>query len=125
MTGNSEGAETQEAEQAFSPPALPPVPPVVAGITEVLQALADPVRLDLVRQLAACQDPRSCGSLEAPVTKSTLSHHYKVLWEAGLISKRYEGTRKLLSLRREEVDALYPGLLDSVLRAPAGEPAVP
>ena len=124
MTGSSEGAETREVEQASSPPAAPPVMPV-AGITEVLQALADPVRLDLVRQLAACDDPRTCGSLEAPVTKSTLSHHYKVLWEAGLISKRYEGTRKLLTLRRAEVDALYPGLLDSVLRAPAGEPAVP
>ena len=122
MTGTSEGTETREAGQALGTPEALPSPPPVAGITAVLQALADPVRLDLVRQLGDCSDPRACGSLEAPVTKSTLSHHYRVLWEAGLISKRYEGTRKLISLRRPEVDALYPGLLDSVLRAPAAEP---
>ena len=125
MTGTSEGTETQRAAEALTRPEPLPAPPPVAGITAVLQALADPVRLDLVRQLADTTDPRACGSLEAPVTKSTLSHHYKVLWEAGLISKRYEGTRKMLSLRRREVDALYPGLLASVLSAPCAGPIAP
>ena len=121
MTGNP-GPETHEVDQAL-PPQGDVTPPPIGDITAVLQALADPVRLDLVRQLYDCTDARPCGSLEAPVTKSTLSHHYKVLWEAGLISKRYEGTRKLLSLRQAEIEAIYPGLIDSVLRAPAGEPA--
>ena len=122
MTGTSEGTENPGVEQPL-PPQGEVTPPPIGDITAVLQALADPVRLDLVRQLYDCSDARACGSLEAPVTKSTLSHHYKVLWEAGIISKRYEGTRKLLSLRRAELDAAYPGLIDSVLRAPTGAPA--
>lgn len=95
---------------------LEPAP--VAGITVLLQALADPVRLDIVRDLAENQGPRPCGSFVGTVTKSTLSHHFKVLREAGIIRQRVEGTRKLTSLRREELDAAFPGLIDSILRAP-------
>jgi DNA-binding transcriptional ArsR family regulator len=87
-------------------------------VLTVLQALADPVRLDIVRQLAGC--PRSgelkCGELELPVTKSTGSHHLKVLARAGITVEREVGTSKYLSLRREELDRRFPGLLDSVLR---------
>jgi DNA-binding transcriptional ArsR family regulator len=95
----------------------------VAGITVLLQALADPVRLSLVRDLAESSEPRPCGTLIQSVTKSTLSHHFKVLREAGIIEMRIEGTRKLTSLRRAELEEACPGLLDSVLRAPVGEPA--
>lgn len=95
----------------------------VAGITELLQALADPVRLSLVRDLASSTEPRPCGSLIQSVTKSTLSHHFRVLREAGIIEMRVEGTRKLTSLRRAELEEACPGLLDSVLRAPVGETA--
>lgn len=94
----------------------------VADITTVLAALADPVRIAIVRRLGECEDARACGSFELPVTKSTLSHHFKVLHQAGLIVGRYEGTRKLISLRRTDLDAAYPGLLDSVLRAAATAP---
>lgn len=96
--------------------------PPVADITTLLQALGDPVRIAIVRRLGECQDARACGSFDLPVSKSTLSHHFKVLREAGLIVGRYEGTRKLISLRRADVDAVYPGLLDSVLRAAATSP---
>lgn len=96
----------------------------VAGITEVLQALADPVRLTVVRDLAESSEPRPCGSLVASVTKSTLSHHMKILREAGIIKMRVEGTRKLTSLRRAELNEAYPGLLESILRTPVTE-AVP
>jgi DNA-binding transcriptional ArsR family regulator len=96
----------------------------IAGITEVLQALADPVRLTVVRDLAESSEPRPCGSLVASVTKSTLSHHMKILREAGIIKMRVEGTRKLTSLRRAELNETYPGLLDSILRTPVTE-AVP
>jgi DNA-binding transcriptional ArsR family regulator len=92
----------------------------VADITAVLQALGDPVRLEIVKALAEHDDARPCGSFQLQVTKSTLSHHFRVLWEAGLIDRRCEGTRKLLSLRRTEVDAVYPGLLESVLGAHVG-----
>jgi DNA-binding transcriptional ArsR family regulator len=96
----------------------------VAEITALLAALADPVRIAIVRSLAGCEDPRACGSFGLPVTKSTLSHHFKVLHQAGLIQGRYEGTRKLIWLRRADVDAVYPGLLDSVISAAASAPPV-
>jgi DNA-binding transcriptional ArsR family regulator len=92
--------------------------PPISDLTTVLQALGDPVRLAIVRDIAEEPDGRYCGSFGLPVTKSTLSHHFKVLREAGVILGRYEGTRKLLSLRRADLDAAYPGLLDSILRAP-------
>ena len=97
-------------------------PRPVAGITELLQALADPVRLAVVRDLAESTEPRPCGSLVQTVTKSTLSHHLRILREAGIISMRVDGTRKLTSLRRAELNEAYPGLLESILRAPLPEP---
>jgi len=104
-----------EGDPCTSPPLAEPAP--VAEITALLQALADPVRMAIVRGLALNGDPRSCGSFELAVTKSTLSHHFRVLREAGVIDAHYEGTRKLITLRRAELEAVYPGLLDSVLRA--------
>ena len=98
-------------------------PRPVAVISMLLQALADPVRLSLVRDLAGSKEERPCGTLIQSVTKSTLSHHFKVLREAGIIQMRIEGTRKLTSLRRAELNEAYPGLLDSILRAPVAEPA--
>jgi len=88
----------------------------------VLQALADPVRLEIVRQLAGCPagGELSCGSVEIPVTKSTASHHFKALLAAGVVGEREDGRRKFLHLRRAELDERFPGLLDSVLRATAG-----
>ena len=91
--------------------------PELDGLT-VLQALSDPVRLEIVRQLAA-QEECQCGTIALPVTKSTASHHFKTLATAGLIAERGEGTKKFISLRRAELDAQFPGLLDSVLRATA------
>jgi DNA-binding transcriptional ArsR family regulator len=88
-------------------------------IATVLQALADPVRLEIVRQVAAV-GPRgelTCGQLELPIGKSTCSHHLKTLSGSGVLADREEGTRKYLRLRREELDRRFPGLIDSVLRA--------
>jgi DNA-binding transcriptional ArsR family regulator len=84
----------------------------------VLQALADPVRLEMVRQLAGCPDAGElpCGRIEVPVGKSTASHHLKTLFRAGITVEREEGTRKYVSLRRAELDRRFPGLIDSVLR---------
>ena len=88
-------------------------------IATVLGALSDPVRLEIVRQLAGCgaEGELTCGELELPVTKSTGSHHLKILSSAGVIAEREEGTRKHLSLRRTELEKRFPGLLDSVLEA--------
>jgi DNA-binding transcriptional ArsR family regulator len=88
---------------------------------EILQALADPVRLKIVRQLAGCSadGELTCGAIPLPVTKSTASHHFKTLLDAGVIAERSQGTRKYLHLRRDELDERFPGLIDSVLLATA------
>jgi DNA-binding transcriptional ArsR family regulator len=88
-------------------------------VVTVLQALSDPVRLEIVRQIAV-HGPGgelSCGQLDVPVSKSTCSHHLKALNCAGVTAEREEGTRKYIRLRRAELDRSYPGLIDSVLRA--------
>jgi DNA-binding transcriptional ArsR family regulator len=82
-----------------------------------LHALSDPVRLQIVRQLAASPEPRACGSLGLPVTKSTATHHFRVLREAGLISQHDEGRARINTLRRDDLDARFPGLLNTVLSA--------
>jgi DNA-binding transcriptional ArsR family regulator len=85
-------------------------------LAAVLQALSDPMRLKIVRVLAECQEC-SCKSIDLPVVKSTCTHHFRVLREAGVISQRQEGTSRLNSLRRADLDARFPGLLDAVLGA--------
>ena len=90
-----------------------------ADVVSVLQALSDPVRLEIVRQVAAQGEDGelSCGQLEVPVSKSTCSHHLKTLAGAGVTAEREQGTRKYIRLRRDELERSYPGLIDSVLRA--------
>jgi DNA-binding transcriptional ArsR family regulator len=51
------------------------------------------------------------------VTKSTCTHHFKVLREAGVIQQRQEGTSRLNTLRRDDLEARFPGLLETVLAA--------
>lgn len=96
--------------------------PLVPSSTEaldlatVLHALSDPVRLRIVSQLADGAE-RTCGSLEVPVAKSTCSHHFRVLREAGVVSQRVEGKCRFNRLRTEQLEQRFPGLLAAVLRA--------
>ena len=83
----------------------------------VLHALSDPVRLHIVRALAASAEPRACGTLGLPVTKSTATHHFRVLREAGVISQYDEGRARINTLRRGDLEARFPGLLNTVLGA--------
>ena len=87
-------------------------------LAAVLHALSDPMRLRIVTGLAV-EDKRTCKSFDLPVTKSTCTHHFRVLREAGVIRQRLEGTTRLNSLRRADLDERFPGLLDSVLGATA------
>jgi DNA-binding transcriptional ArsR family regulator len=87
------------------------------SLSQVLHALSDPIRLRLVRCLSDAGVEQQCGALYNSMSKSTLSHHFKVLREAGVIFSRPEGTRFMNSLRREDLDARFPGLLDAVLKA--------
>ena len=92
--------------------------PADIRVEAVLAALSDPVRLSIVRTLAASEDEsRSCGSFGLAVSKSTASHHFRVLREAGVIRQHDEGRRRMTELRRADVDARFPGLLDSVIAA--------
>jgi DNA-binding transcriptional ArsR family regulator len=74
--------------------------------------------LQIVCELASAEEPVRCGGFGLDVSKSTLTHHFRVLREAGLIEQRVEGTARLNSLRRADIEARFPGLLDAVL-APA------
>jgi DNA-binding transcriptional ArsR family regulator len=87
------------------------------GLEGVLQALGDPVRLLIVRQLHASENTRTCGSFDLPVGKSTASHHFKVLREAGVIRQHVEGRRRQTELRESDLEERFPGLLASVLTA--------
>lgn len=85
-------------------------------LEEVLFALSDPARLDLVRQLRESSlTAASCTTLHPSIPKSTKSHMFKVLREAGVIRNVPEGRNRRLSLRRDDLDARFPGLLDAVL----------
>lgn len=85
-------------------------------LAAVLRALSDPVRLRIVAALAHAGEQR-CGAIGLPVTKSTCTHHYRVLREAGVISQRPQGTARVNALRRDDLEARFPGLLDVVLDA--------
>ncbi|MFI6550133.1 ArsR/SmtB family transcription factor [Streptomyces prunicolor] len=87
-------------------------------VQTALAALADPVRLTLVRELAGSDDwSRTCGSFDVPVGKAALSHHFAVLRGAGIVEQRDEGPKRVNRLRREEFEGRFPGLLGLVLRA--------
>lgn len=83
-------------------------------LAAVLHALSDPIRLGLVRELYASPGERTCGSFELPISKSTATHHWRVLRGAGVVSAREEGTKKYHCLRRHDLDQRFPGLLDAV-----------
>jgi DNA-binding transcriptional ArsR family regulator len=85
----------------------------------VLHALSDPMRLRIVRELAGVGGELSCSHFDLPVTKSTTTHHFRVLRESGVIRQVYRGTAKMNGLRRGDLDELFPGLLDALLDAAA------
>ncbi|MDT3440509.1 MULTISPECIES: helix-turn-helix transcriptional regulator [unclassified Pseudofrankia] len=92
-------------------------------LVAVLASLGDPSRLEIVGALAQVQEA-ACGELLAGrMAKSTRSHHLRVLREAGVIATRAEGTHKFSRLRRDDLDARFPGLLTAIVTgalAPAG-----
>lgn len=87
------------------------------SLPDVLHALSDPVRLQIVRTLADHAEEQACSAVEATVSKSTLSHHFKVLREAGVTQTRANGTHRLISLRGADLDRRFPGLMPAVIAA--------
>ncbi|WP_436493678.1 ArsR/SmtB family transcription factor [Actinokineospora sp. HUAS TT18] len=86
-------------------------------IEAVLHALADPMRLHMVRELAKLDKGVACGTIELPISKSTRTHHLRILREAGVTRTVPSGTSRITSLRRDDLDALFPGLLGGILAA--------
>jgi DNA-binding transcriptional ArsR family regulator len=84
------------------------------SLERVLHALSDPVRMDIVRCLAGTGEA-TCGELDGGRPKSSMSHHFRVLRDAGLVHTRNIGTTHMNSLRAEVLDARFPGLLASIL----------
>ncbi|WP_225846707.1 helix-turn-helix transcriptional regulator [Streptomyces sp. HPF1205] len=120
MTPRTVPAAATVAPAAGGPPpsrALPHPDPADIRLAEVLHALSDPMRLTVVRRLARADTEVACCDVPLPVTKSTTTHHFRVLREAGVIAQNYRGTSKMNALRRADLDRLFPGLLDSVLAA--------
>ncbi|MEV6796296.1 helix-turn-helix domain-containing protein [Streptomyces sp. NPDC051320] len=93
------------------------------SLQQVLEALADPVRRMVVSQLVRAGEDLSCGTFAAPVSLSTLTHHFNVLRGAGLIRQYYVGTTKMNALRTGEMEKRFPGLLSAVMAACAAEAA--
>jgi DNA-binding transcriptional ArsR family regulator len=95
-----------------------PLHPAKEQITlpNVLFALSDPTRLQIVEAIAR-QPEVNCCEIQLTLSKSTASRHFRVLREAGVIRMEPYGVMCRNSLRRAELDELFPGLLDSVLAA--------
>ncbi|HEX3787592.1 MAG TPA: helix-turn-helix transcriptional regulator [Pseudonocardiaceae bacterium] len=87
-------------------------------LVSVLHALADPVRLKLVANLVTEGDTLGGCSPEhhsVPLSASTLSHHWRVLREAGLTTTVADGRRRIVTVRVDDLEARFPGLLTAVL----------
>jgi DNA-binding transcriptional ArsR family regulator len=87
-------------------------------ISSVLYALSDQIRLDIVHELSLVES-LPCGQFNIDKPKSSLSHHFRVLRESGVVATRREGTALLNTLRKEDLDYRFPGLLEAILRAPS------
>jgi DNA-binding transcriptional ArsR family regulator len=87
----------------------------------VLEALTDPVRRSIIRQLVDSDRDMACGTFDFNVTRATSTHHFKVLRRAGIIWQHYQGTVKLNSLRRDDLERAFPGLLDAIINAANNE----
>src|SRR5690348_17935765 len=91
-------------------------------LPRVLAALADPHRLAAVRLVARKGESWCAQVIEEaglPMTKPTFSHHLRILREAGIVTKRIQGARGYMSLRKDDLDQRFPGLIDSILAADA------
>ena len=106
----------ETAEERHELPAVQPV----GTLQQVLAALADPVRLEMVLRMARTGEPVACGDLYDTINKSTASHHFKILREAGLTERVVLGGQTHQLLRAREVEEALPGVLSSVVAAARG-----
>jgi DNA-binding transcriptional ArsR family regulator len=93
----------------YSHPALRDI-----SLAAVLQALSDPCRIAIVRQLLQARRALACNEVRLSISKATRSHHFEALRSAGIIFTEMEGTKCMTSLRRKELNRRFPGLLKLV-----------
>ena len=87
-------------------------------LESVLYALADPMRLEIVRRLVAGDCPLNCSTAApAHLPKSTQSHHFQILREAGLIQSERRGTEVVNTVRLDEINARFPGVVEAILKS--------
>jgi DNA-binding transcriptional ArsR family regulator len=87
-------------------------------LPRILAALADPNRLAAVRFVARNGESWCAQVMEQamlPMTKSTFSHHLRILRQAGVLTKRIQGSRGYTRLRKADLDSRFPGLIDSIV----------
>jgi len=95
----------------------------VADVTVegILHALADPARVAIFARIAGASCPQSCSNFlhvcEQPIPKSTLSQHFKVLRDAGLIRSERRGVEVHNRSRCAEIDGRFPGLIQAIVNA--------
>jgi len=86
-------------------------------LTDIMYALSDPTRLEIVGQLASAGRKMTCGEFDLNRPKSSMSHHFKILRAAGIVETLIEGTEHMNALRVAEIEQKFPGVLQSVLTA--------
>ncbi|WP_246399576.1 ArsR/SmtB family transcription factor [Geomonas silvestris] len=82
----------------------------------MLHALSDPVRMEIVLKIARAGEV-ACGAFDIPMPKSTLSHHFRVLRESGVVASRREGNELMNFLRSDDLEARFPGVLETIIAA--------
>ena len=97
-------------------PALAHPEPDEFDVLDILHALSDPTRMTIVRTLRTAPE-RACGTFPVDVAPSTLTHHFRVLREAGVIRQREDGNRRWTALRGGDLQARFPGLPDTIVAA--------
>ena len=105
------GATSSYLPKIFHPPAE------ALDLVMIMRTLGDPLRLEIVRLLADDR-PRVCNELSSAlgIPPSTGSYHLRLLREAGVTRTRAKGTERLITLRRDDLDARFPGLVDVLTR---------
>lgn len=90
-------------------------------LLDILHALADPTRMTIVQTLQKVPE-QACGTFPVDVAPSTLTHHFRVLREAGLIRQREDGNRRWTALRTDDLESRFPGLLAAITNAHESAP---
>ena len=97
-------------------PALIHPEPEEFDLLDILHALSDSTRMTIVQTLRGAPE-RACGTFPVDVAPSPLTHHFRVLREAGVIRQREDGNRRWTALRDEDLETCFPGLLDAIVTA--------